>query len=70
MEKHQNTMNNEVVSKFEFYDLTQRFLDDGKLYDEEDDGALSRIALKKRSEQLIEMRTKKRVTADKGKKGR
>ncbi|VDL18805.1 unnamed protein product [Hymenolepis diminuta] len=44
--------------------------DDGKPYDDEDDGVLNRIALKKRSEQLIEMRTKKRVTGDKGKKGR
>nr|CDS31588.1 Serine/threonine-protein kinase Genghis Khan [Hymenolepis microstoma] len=45
--------------------------DDGKLYDEEeDDGTLSRIALKKESEQLIEMRTKKRIAAEKGKRGR
>lgn len=39
-------------------------------YGEDDDGALSRNAIKKQSEQLIEMRTRKRQAGDKGKKGR
>ena len=40
------------------------------LYEEDDDGALSRIAMKKQSQQIVEMRTKKRPAGDKTKKGR
>ncbi|KAM7535175.1 hypothetical protein Aperf_G00000094823 [Anoplocephala perfoliata] len=39
-------------------------------YGEDEDGALSRSAIKKQSEQLIEMRAKKRPAGEKAKKGR
>ena len=43
---------------------------DSMLYEEDDDGALSRNAMKKQSQQIVEMRTKKRTPGDKTKKGR
>uniref|UniRef100_A0A915F0R5 Coiled coil domain containing protein 151 n=1 Tax=Echinococcus canadensis TaxID=519352 RepID=A0A915F0R5_9CEST len=43
---------------------------DSVLYEDDDDGALSRNAMKKQSQQIVEMRTKKRPAGDKAKKGR
>lgn len=43
---------------------------DSVLYEDDDDGALSRNAMKKQSQQIVEIRTKKRPAGDKAKKGR
>ncbi|KAL5109206.1 hypothetical protein TcWFU_007446 [Taenia crassiceps] len=43
---------------------------DSVLYEDDEDGALSRNAMKKQSQQLVEMRTKKRPAGEKAKKGR
>uniref|UniRef100_A0A158R993 Phorbol-ester/DAG-type domain-containing protein n=1 Tax=Taenia asiatica TaxID=60517 RepID=A0A158R993_TAEAS len=43
---------------------------DSVLYEDDDDGALSRNAMKKQSQQIVEIRTKKRPAGDKTKKGR
>ncbi|CDI98280.1 coiled coil domain containing protein 151 [Echinococcus multilocularis] len=43
---------------------------DSVLYEDDDDGAMSRNAMKKQSQQIVEMRTKKRPAGDKAKKGR